>query len=119
VIFQAPDESTWLGVLRLQLFVAGSRSLKDKRKAVAQVRDRLRARHNLSVAEVGHLEDHKRAVITSVMVANDSRFLQSALDSIAHEVSTWRAAEVQDVDVVLMRPHDEAGSAHYDEWTDA
>jgi len=118
VIFQAPDESTWLGVLRLQLHVAGSRSLKDKRKAVAQVRDRLRARHNLSVAEVGHLEDHKRAVLTAVMVANDSRFLQSALDRIAHDVGTWRAASLEMVDIALMRPHDDLDSAHYDGHTD-
>ena len=114
MIFQAPDESTWLGVLRLQLYVHGSRSLKDKRKAVAQVRDRLRAKHNLSVAEVGHLEDHQRAVVTAVMTANDSRFLQSALDRIAYEVSTWRAAEVETFHIALMRPHDDLDSAHYD-----
>jgi len=119
VIFLAPDESTWVGVLRLQLHVPGSRSLKDKRKAVVQVRDRLRARHNLSVAEVGHLEDHKRAVLTCVMVANDSRFLRSALDSIAHQVGTWRAANIEDVAVQLMRPHDERGPGHYDGETDA
>ncbi len=119
MILPAPDESTWVGVLRLQLHVPGSRSLKDKRRAVNQVRDRLRARHNLSVAIVGHLEDHQRAVLTGVMVANDSRFLRSALDAIAHEVGTWRAAIVQDVDVSVMRPHDESAPGHYDEWTDA
>jgi len=119
VIFKAPDESTWLGVLRLLLHVPGSRSLKDKRKAVAQVRDRLRARHNLSVAEVGHLEDHRRAVLTGVMVANDSRFLRGVLDTIAHEVGTWRSAELEDVDIQLMRPHDDPGQDHYDDWTDA
>jgi len=118
VIFPAPDENTWLGVLRLQLFVHGSRSLKDKRRAVSKVRDRLRAKHNISVAEVGHLEDHQRAVLTGAMVSNDSRFVQSALDSIAHEVSTWRAAELQHVDVSVMRPHDDAPPAHYDGWTD-
>ena len=118
MIFPAPDESTWVGVLRLLLHVPGAQSLKDKRRAVAQVRDRLRARHNLSVAEVGHLEDHRRAVLCGTMVANDSRFLRSALDAIAHEVSTWRSANVEDVDVLLMRPHDDTNSAHYDDWTD-
>jgi uncharacterized protein YlxP (DUF503 family) len=119
VIFPAPDESTWLGVMRLQLHIGGARSLKDKRRAINQVRDRLRARYNLSVAEVGHLQDHKRAILSGVMVANDSRFLQGALDAIAHQVGSWRAAELQDVDISLMRPHDETGAANYDEWTDA
>ncbi|MDP6946484.1 MAG: DUF503 domain-containing protein [Myxococcota bacterium] len=106
-------------MLRLQLHIPGSRSLKDKRRAVAQVRDRLRSRHNLSVAEVGHLEDHRRAVLTGAMVANDSRFLRSALDSIAHEVGGWRPADLEAVDIHLMRPHDAPDPGHYDGETDA
>ncbi len=110
----APDESAWIGALRLVLRVPGARSLKDKRRAVNQVRDRLRARHNLSVAEVGHLEDHQRAILTAVMVANDSRFIRSALDSLVHEISGWRSAEIDDVSISIMRPHDDSEPGHYD-----
>ena len=105
--FSAPDESTWIGVLRLVLRVPGSRSLKEKRRAVNQVRDRLRSRHSVSVAEVGHLEDHQRAVLVVAMVANDQRFIQSALDGITHEVSTWRSALIDDASVTTLRPWDE------------
>jgi uncharacterized protein YlxP (DUF503 family) len=38
----APDESIWVGVLRLSLLIPGARSLKDKRRVVAQLRDRPR-----------------------------------------------------------------------------
>ena len=41
-----------MGVLRLTLRVPGSRSLKEKRKAVAQVRDRLRAKKTFSVSAI-------------------------------------------------------------------
>lgn len=112
----APDESCWIGILRLALRVPGSRSLKDKRRAVSQIRDRLRSRHNLSVSETGHLEDHGRAILTIALVANDQRFVQSVLDGIAHEVGQWRAALVEHASVVTFRPGDETDENQYDEW---
>jgi hypothetical protein len=86
VYLPAPDEAIWIGVLRLGVHVPGSRSRKDRRKVVAGLRDHLRARHNLSVAEVGHLESRDRAVLAAVLVANDQKVIRSQLDAIAHTV---------------------------------
>ena len=116
--FPAPDESCWVGVLRLSLRVPGSRSLKEKRKAIAQVRDRLRAKKNFSVAEIGHLDDHLRAVLAVSMVANDQRFVQSALDQTAHDVGSWRAALVENASVMVFRPRDDLDKNQYDEFID-
>jgi len=96
--------------------VPGSRSLKEKRKAVAQVRDRLRAKKNFSVAEIGFLDDHVRAVLAVSMVANDQRFVQSALDQAAHEVGTWRAALIENAAVMVFRPRDDLAKSQYDEF---
>ena len=115
MIFQAPDESCWLGVLRLSLRIPGSQSLKDKRRAVGQIRDRLRSKKNLSVAEIGHLEDHHHAVLAVALVANDQRFIRSALDKIAHEVSTWRSALVEDATIQVNRPGDDSAQNQYDD----
>lgn len=104
----APDESIWVGLLRLGLVVPGSRSLKDKRRAVAQIRDRLRARHHLSVAEVGHLDHTMRAVVAVAMVANDARFLRSTLDGLRSEIQGWSMALIDDFQVDILRPHDGA-----------
>ncbi len=106
MLFLAPDEDTWIGVLRLQLRVPGSRSLKDRRKAVAQVRDRLRARGGLSVAEVGHLHDHDQAVIAVATVSRDPTEVRRALDRIAHDVESWGRAIVIARDVRMFRPFD-------------
>jgi uncharacterized protein len=113
VYLPAPDERIWVGVLRLVLRVPDARSLKEKRRGVAAVRDRLRARHDLSVAEVGHLEDHQRAVLAVAMTANDPRFLRSALDGIAAQVRGWHAAIVEDDRVMVMRADDSAPAAGY------
>lgn len=110
MLLPAPDESIWVGVLRLVIAVPASRSLKDKRRVVHQVRDRLRARRNVSVAEVGHLESHARAVLAVSMVSNEARHLRSALDAMAGEIADWHVGIVEEATVELFRPwQDDAG----------
>ncbi len=103
----APDESIWVGVIRLVLSVPGSRGLKDKRRVVHQVRDRLRARRNVSVAEVGHLDSHSHAVIAVSMVGNDARYVRGALDGILDEIAGWRVGLIESASVELSRPYDD------------
>lgn len=71
-----------VGVLRLELVVPDSQSLKDKRRAIKSVKDRLAHTFNVSVAEVDALDSWQRAVLGVAMVANDGRFVQSCLDKI-------------------------------------
>ena len=112
--FAAPDESNWIGVLRVGVRVPGSRSLKEKRKSIAQIRDRIRGKKNYTVAEIGHLEDHQRAVLSIGLVANEQRFIQSALDHLAHEIGTWRSAVLEEATVLVMPIKDEMAKTQYD-----
>ncbi len=41
-----------IGVLTFEIHLPGARSLKDKRQVVRSLKDRLRARHNVAVAEL-------------------------------------------------------------------
>lgn len=116
MLFTAPDESCWVGVLRLALRVPGSQSLKEKRKSVAQIRDRLRSRKNLSVAEIGHLDDHSRSILAIALVANDQRLIRSTLDRITHEVGSWRSALIEDSSITIQRQGDVDLESQYDEW---
>ena len=118
MFFSAPDESSWVGVLRISVRVPGSRSLKDKRKSVAQIRDRVRGKKNFSIAEVGHLEDHTRSVLNVAMVANDQRFVRSSLDQLSHEISTWRSAIVEEATVMVVPVKDEMAKNQYDGFID-
>ena len=106
MLFLAPDEDTWVGVLRLQLRIPGSRSLKERRRAVAQVRDRLRARGGFTVAEVGHLHDHAQAVLAVATVSRDPTEVRRALDRVAHDVESWGRAFVTARDIRMFRPFD-------------
>ena len=102
--FKAPDESIWIGMVRLSVRIPGSRSLKDKRRVVNQMRDRLKKRHGFSVAEVGHLQDKSRAIMTVVMVSNDAKNIQSALDSATFQLEQWSEAIIENRSMEIFRP---------------
>ena len=106
MLFLAPDEDTWVGVLRLKLQVPGSRSLKERRRAVAHVRDRIRARGGFSVSEVGHLHDHQQAVLAVVTVSREPTEVRRAIDRLVHEVEQWGRALVVARDIRMFRPFD-------------
>ena len=112
----APDEALWVGVVRLLVRVPGSRSLKDKRREIVRIRDRLRARFNVTVAQVGHLEHHQSAVLALVMVGNEPRFLRSELDKLCHKLEGWSPVLVDHRSLTIIRPHDVETPGGYDEF---
>jgi uncharacterized protein YlxP (DUF503 family) len=84
----------YVGVLRLTFHVPHARSLKDKRSVVRRFRDRVRARFDVSIAEVGAQDLLQRAVFGVSVVSGDAKVCDSVLAQVA------QAAEVQE-DAVL------------------
>jgi uncharacterized protein YlxP (DUF503 family) len=85
-----------VGVLRLELAVTDARSLKDKRRVVKSIKDRLANRFKVSVAEVDALDAHQRAVIGVAVVSNDPVHAHRCLDRIVDFVRANRAAGLVD-----------------------
>jgi uncharacterized protein YlxP (DUF503 family) len=79
-----------IGTLRVELAVYESTSLKDKRRIIKSLKDRLAHQHNISVAEVDALESRQRAVLGMAMVSNDRRFTESCLSKIVDQVRAFR-----------------------------
>lgn len=75
-----------IAVLQFDLLIHGAQSLKDKRRVVRSVKDRLHREHLVSVAEVRHLEDHARAGMALAAVNPDARYLQGVIDSITEKL---------------------------------
>mgnify|MGYP000980448823 CR=1 FL=1 len=72
-----------VGVLRLKLMIPGAHSLKDKRRALRGLKDRLRAQHNVSVAEVDAHDVWQTAVLGVAAVGVDRASAEGALDRAA------------------------------------
>lgn len=72
--------SVIVGLCTIELFIADSQSLKDKRQVLLSLKDRLRQKFNLSVAEVEAQDLWQKAVLAFACVANDGRHVNQVLD---------------------------------------
>lgn len=90
-----------VGVLTVRLAVFESLSLKDKRRVIKSLKDRLSNRHNISIAEIDDLDHRQAATLAVAMVANDSRFVHSALSKIVDEFRADRRASLVEYDIEM------------------
>lgn len=68
-----------VGVITWEIQIFDARSLKEKRKVVKSLKERLRSRYNLSVAETDYQDSWQRAELTAVIVATERPFADSVL----------------------------------------
>ncbi len=62
-------------LIKLSLQIPDAHSLKDKRRQVKSLKDRLSSRFNASVAEVDALNNWQQAVIAVCVISNDRSYL--------------------------------------------
>jgi uncharacterized protein YlxP (DUF503 family) len=83
-----------VGIIKLELYIPQSTSLKGKRSVVKKVLERTRSRFNVTVAEVDKQDVYKRAVIGCAMVGSDQRYVNGAVDKILDFIEGLAVAEV-------------------------
>ncbi len=71
-----------IGVCTVELFIPESGSLKGKRQVVKSLKDRVRRRFNVSIAEVDGNDLWQRTVLGIACVSNDRRFANQVMDKI-------------------------------------
>jgi uncharacterized protein YlxP (DUF503 family) len=76
------------GLMVLDIHIYGARSLKDKRRPVRSLIDRLR-RAGFSVSEVDHHDKHQRAEVAISIVTGGSSRVERMLDE-AFELASSR-----------------------------
>ena len=91
-----------VGVLQVELSVTDAMSLKDKRRVIKSLKDRIAHGHNVSVAEVGALDEHRRSVLGFAMVANDAGYVEGALSKLVDFVKTVRSVDLIDYQIDLL-----------------
>ena len=91
-----------IGVLQLELSIGDAMSLKDKRRVVKSLKDRIAHGHNVSIAEVGALDEHRRSILGMAMVSNDSRYVEGALSKLVDFVRAVPAVSLVDYQIDLL-----------------
>ena len=70
------------------MHIGEAHSLKDKRHVVKSLKDRLRTKFNVSVAEIDHHELWQRAVVAAVTVSGDRAHAQQVLQFVEREAAS-------------------------------
>jgi uncharacterized protein len=86
----------FVGVLRLTFHIPAARSLKDRRRVVRSFKDRVQAKLRCSIAEVGGLDDHQRAVVAVAVVSKDASRVDELLSAAASMAGGLRDAILAD-----------------------
>ena len=77
-----------IGVYTFELHLPAARSLKDKRKVLRRLKDRLRARYNVAVSELNDYSDlWQRAALAVVSVAHGRDALERLFEAVHAEVT--------------------------------
>ena len=76
-----------VGVLTLELRLDESHSLKDKRHTVKSLKDRLRGKFNVAVAEIDYQDLWQRSLVSAVTVSADHAHAQQVLQLVEREAA--------------------------------
>jgi uncharacterized protein YlxP (DUF503 family) len=83
-----------VGLCTIELYIPDGHSLKAKRQILLSLKDRLRRKFNLSVAEVGDHELWQKAVLGIACVSNESAHVNSVLDQALNLVQSVPTIEL-------------------------
>ena len=89
-----------LGTVELQL--PGAQSLKDKRRLLKGLKEKVKHRFNVSVAEVDHEDLWQRATLAVACVANDARHANEVVSKAVNFIESLSDGEVIDVRVEVL-----------------
>ena len=74
-----------IGVLTLELRLPQAHSLKEKRHEVKSLKDRLRHKFNVAVAEIDYQDLWQRALVAAVTVSSDRQHAELVLQAVERE----------------------------------
>lgn len=111
-----------IGILQFELLVHGAESLKDKRRVVNSVKDRLHREHLVSIAEIGNPDNFSVAVLGLALVGREGKHVGEVLDKILAKLRQEPYAELGDssrqilhgvvgMDAIAQEPAPSAGAA--------
>jgi uncharacterized protein YlxP (DUF503 family) len=69
----------------LEIHIPDARSLKDKRQVLRSLKERLRSRFNVAVAELDYQDTWQRSQIGIVSLSNDQAHLEQSMRAVCDE----------------------------------
>jgi len=93
-----------IGLLQFSIEIPYAESLKDKRGIVRSLKDRVRRKFNVSIAEIEDLDDCSIATLGAVMAGSDVAYINGAMDKLLNLLQDWRDATLSDHQLEILSP---------------
>lgn len=87
----------FIGVLSIRLFLSEPQSLKDKRRIIKSLIERLKNKFNIAVAEAAYLDSWNNSELGIVCISNDAGHADSMMNSVVNYIEGFGSAELADV----------------------
>ncbi|MGD2279098.1 MAG: DUF503 domain-containing protein [Candidatus Omnitrophota bacterium] len=91
-----------VGILQVELLISDGNSLKDKRRVLNRIKDRVKKSFNASIAEIGHMDKWRRAVLGVAVISNGKKNLSAHLDNIMNFIGGDRRVTIIDYTVEVI-----------------
>ena len=91
-----------VGTLKITFLLNDNRSLKGKRKVVRSMVDKVKARFNVSIAEVGSNDKWQKIELGISAVGNDRRHIDSSLNHVLGFLESLYLAEIVNTDMEIL-----------------
>jgi len=88
-----------IGILQLELFIPESGSLKSKRRILKSLKDKIRRKFNVSVAEIDGMDKWQRATVAVACVNNNKRLINSILSKVVNLTEAQGAIDLTDYSI--------------------
>ena len=92
----------FIGVCTIELHIPDSGSLKTKRQSLRSLKDRIRSRFNVSVAEVDNNDLWQKASLAVAAVSNDKAHLNQTMDHVLNLVRSVPELSLLDYQIEIL-----------------
>jgi uncharacterized protein YlxP (DUF503 family) len=90
-----------VGLASIEIHIPGSESLKGKRHVLRRIKDRVKGRFNVSIAEVDHADLWQRTTLGVSVVSNQKQFANQVLSGVVDFISKENGIQILDYSIEL------------------
>ncbi|PIU42162.1 MAG: DUF503 domain-containing protein [Candidatus Omnitrophica bacterium CG07_land_8_20_14_0_80_42_15] len=91
-----------IGILKLELYLPGNSSLKEKRMVLKSLKDRARRSFNISISELGEHDKWQRSVIGIAAIGMTRDMMNSLLDKVLNFIENTRDIEISNYEMEII-----------------
>lgn len=90
-----------VGLANIDIHIPESGSLKSKRHLLKGIKDRVKNKFNVSIAEVEHNDLWQRTTIGVAVVANDRKFANQVLSKVVEHINKENGLQILDYSIEI------------------